>query len=602
MAQQLIDRRDLSFVLWEQLQCESLLDRVGGYDRKACEMILAEARTVALNEVLPTLAEGDREGIRFDSGTVTVPESFHRARKLLLDGGWNNLRVPVDRGGQGAPQFVAAGAAEYFFAANWPLYAYTALGAETAELIHLFGTDEQKATYCPKLVSGEWGGTMLLTEPDAGSDVGALTTSATRNADGTFSLRGTKIFITNGEHDLTQNIVHAVLARIDGDPPGVGGISIFIVPKFLVKEDGTFGERNGIVCTGVEEKTGIHASATCSMSLGAEGACTGYLLGEERRGLRIMFKLINPARMTIGLQSLAYASASYLLALDYARSRVQGRALENFTDPTAPSVPIIDHPDVRRNLLWMRAHVDGMRSFFYYVLNCATRGELGATEEERELNTDLYELLTPVVKDYLAVTGQAVCGQAVQVHGGAGYTREYRVEQYARDCRITTIYEGTSGMQAMDLLGRKLGRKDGMAFMMFLHQIFDTVETARQTPRLESLAARLERVANRLGRVAVDLKGRAFSPDFRVAFAHALPFLHAMGDVVMGWMLLWRASTAAPRIEGAGKKGAAFYEGQIKTAEFFFSTVLPLTEGKLASIEEASPAAIEMDDAMFGGY
>jgi alkylation response protein AidB-like acyl-CoA dehydrogenase len=287
---------------------------------------------------------------------------------------------------------------------------------------------------------------MLLTESEAGSDVGALSTTAIRNSDGSFTLSGNKIFITNGEHDLAENIIHPVLARIDGDPAGTKGISLFLVPKYFVNDDGTLGDRNDIICSGVEEKHGIHASATCSMTLGSKGKCIGYLLGQEREGMKIMFNMINGARMSTGLQGFTYASAAYMLAVNYARERIQGRDLADFADHSAPSVPIIKHPDVRRNLLWMKSYVDGMRSFFYYMTLLATKGKICETAGDRERYGDFFSMLTPVVKDYMAVKGHEVCIQAIQLFGGAGYTKDYLVEQYARDCKITTIYEGTSGI------------------------------------------------------------------------------------------------------------------------------------------------------------
>jgi len=603
MAQLLADKRDQDFVIWEQMGAEAFLQSgpFSSYDRKMCDMILTEARTLAVKEVLPTLAEGDREGLHFENGVVRVPECFRRPFELILEGGWNNLGVLEEMGGQGAPPFIAAAAAEYFMASNYALFIYSAMGNGTADMIHKFGTPEQKATYVRNLTSAKWGGTMLLTESDAGSDVGALTTTAVKNEDGTYLLTGNKIYITNGEHDLVENIIHPVLARIEGDPPGTKGISLFIVPKFFVNPDGSLGERNDIVCEGIEKKHGITASATCSMTLGAKGKCIGFLLGQERQGMKIMFHMINTARMGVGLQALSYASAAYLLALDYARKRIQGRDLQHFNDPSAPSVPIIRHPDVRRNLLWMKSHVEAMRSFFQYVTLCGIKAATLTDETERRLYEDLFGMLTPIIKDYLGVHGHEVCIQAIQVFGGAGYTKDYLVEQYARDCKITTIFEGTSGIQSMDLLARKIGRQNGAVFMHLLGEMHQTVARAKGFPELNSMAEKVEAGANMLGETAMKIGGLAMSPDFRVAFAHSLPFLHAMGDVLMGWMLLWRAETAASKIEGAKGRDLPFYKGQIKTAQFFIETVLPVTRGKMKSIQAASPAALEIDEDSFGG-
>jgi len=604
MSQQVADRRDQEFVIWEQMQCEEILknENYKEFNRKTCDMILNEAKALAVKELLPLMAEGDEKGIKFENGTVKVPESFHRVYKLIQEGEWNNLGLPQEMGGQGAPSFIGAAAAEYFMGSNWALYCYATMGNGTAHIINLYGTPEQKEKYVRKLTAAEWGGTMLLTEPEAGSDVSALTTTAVRNNDGTFSLTGTKIFITNGEHDLAENIINPVLARIEGDPPGTKGISLFIVPKYFVNDDGSLGDRNDIVCSGVEEKHGIHASATCSMTLGSKGDCIGYLLGEERQGMKIMFNMINHARMGTGLQAMSYASAAYLLAVNYARERIQGRDLENFADHSAPAVAIIRHPDVRRNLLWMKSYVDGMRSFFYFMTRCGSQALITESEEEQERYEDLFSMLTPIVKDYMAVKGHEICIQAIQVFGGAGYTRDYLVEQYARDCKITTIYEGTSGIQAMDLLARKIGMKKGLVFMTFLGEIQQTAAQAKAVEALNDLGLKVENTANRLGEVAMHIGKMAMSQDFKVAFAHALPFLYAMGDTIMAWMLLWRAVVASEKLaDKPKKKDVAFYEGQIKTADFFIHTELPLTSGKMEAIKGGCAAAIEITDQGFGG-
>ena len=604
MAQQLVDRRDQDFVIWEQINCADILnlETYKEFNKKTCTLILNEARSLAIRELLPLLSEGDSEGVLYENGTVKVPQNFHRVFALVKEGEWNNLSVPTEMGGQGAPAFLGAAAAEYFMGANWPLFCYASMGNGTAHMIQKYGTPQQKETYVKKLISAEWGGTMLLTESEAGSDVGSLTTAATENPDGSYALSGNKIFITNGEHDLAENIIHPVLARIEGDSPGTRGISLFLVPKYFVNADGSLGDRNDIICSGVEEKHGIHASSTCSMTLGSKGKCIGYLLGQEREGMKIMFNMINGARMSTGLQALTYASAAYLLAVNYARERIQGRDLADFADHNAPSVAIIKHPDVRRNLLWMKSYVDGMRSFFYYMTVLSTKGKICENAADRERHEDLYSMLTPVVKDYMAAKGHEICIQAIQIFGGAGYTKDYLVEQYARDCKITSIYEGTSGIQALDMLGRKLGMKDGSVFINFLAEIQKTVARAKQIDQTRQLAIKVEAAVNRLGEVALQLGKKAMSAEFKVAFAHSLPFLHVIGDTIMAWMLLWRALTASSRLsDKTGKKDQAFYEGQIKTAEFFISTELPATTGKMNAIAEGCAAAIQISDEGFGG-
>ncbi len=601
MAQQLADRRDIDFVIWEQLDGEAFLKEYGydkEFNKKTCDLTINEARNLAIKEILPTMAEGDEQGVTFKDGNVTVPECFKQPHKLILEGEWHTLHVKEEMGGQGAPPFVSAAAVEMFMAANWPLYTYASLGCGTAGMIYNHGTKEQIDTYVPNLVSGKWGGTMVLTEPQAGTDVGALETTAVKNPDGTYSLSGNKIFITAAEQNLTENVIHPVLARIEGHEPGTRGISIFIVPKYFVNQDGSLGERNDIVCTGVEEKQGIHASATCSLSLGSRGTCIGYLLGEEKQGMKIMFEMMNGARMTTGHQAFAYSSAAYLIAVNYARERIQSK---DITDKAGDAVPIIKHPDVRRNLLWMKSYVDGLRSFAYFTWMLEDKALKAATEEDRTKYNGLYELLTPLIKEYLAVHGYDVCVQAVQVLGGSGYIKEYLVEQYVRDCKIASIYEGCSGVQALDLLGRKVPMHKGQVFTAFLDEIQQTIATARGIDATAKLADRLEAAANSLGEAASHLGKTAMEGKIHEAFAHSLPFLHAMGDVIVAWMLLWRAAVAAPKIDGAKKSDAAFYQGQVKTADFFLNTVLYETLAKLESIKATSPAAIEISDEGFGG-
>lgn len=604
MVQQLVDRRDIDFVIWEQMDGEEMLKskKYKDFTKKTCDLILTEARSLAIKELLPTLKPGDEEGVKFDNGVVTVPECFHRPFQLIKEGEWQNLRVPTEMGGQGAPPTVSIAAAEYFIGGNWAVNCYACMGLGTALMIEIFGTPDQKAMYVKKLTSAEWGGTMLLTEPDAGSDVGALTTTATRNQDGTYSLTGNKIFITAGEHDLVENIIHPVLARIEGDPAGTSGISIFLVPKYLVNPDGSLGDRNDIVCTGVEKKHGIRGSATCSMAMGSKGKCVGYLLGEERQGMKIMFYMMNDARLSTGLQGLGCGSAAYLEALNYARERVQGRDLTDFANKEAKSVPIIVHPDVRRNLLRMKAYVSGMRSFYYYATLLGEKLERLSDKKGDSADELFFNMLTPVIKEYMAVMGHDVCIQAMQVFGGTGYTKDSLVEQYARDCKIASIYEGTSGIQAMDLLARKIGAGKGAGFGRLIEEINNIVSQARKIETLVNLAERVKAAAGRLAKLTREMGQKALSKEFKTAFAHSLPYLHVMGDVIMAWMLLWRAVVASRKLgQKCGKKDLAFYNGEIKTAEFFIRTELIVTMGKMAAIEEGCSAAIDIENDGFGG-
>ncbi len=605
MAQVLADKRDIDFVIWEQMNGEEVIKNGNyiGFSRKVCDMMITEARKLAVNEVLPTLQDGDRQGVSFNKGEVKVPESFHRPFELLKQGEWSSLSVPEEMGGQGAPRVIGYAVDEYFTAANWSLLSYLAMNAHAAKMIHLYGTPEQKTVYVKKMVTGQWGGTMLLTESGAGSDVGALETSAVKNADGSYSLKGNKIFITSGEHDLAENIIHPVLARVEGAPSGTKGISIFIVPKYLVNDDGSLGERNDIVCSGVEEKMGIHGSATCSMTIGAKGHCIGYLLGQENQGMKIMFQMMNEMRMAVGLSGLSQASAAYLLAVNYARERIQGKGLENTAAQSAPSVPIIKHPDVRRNLLKMKSYVDGMRSFFYYVTTIQMSMLDADKEADLKFNEDLFSFYTPILKEYLATKSHEVCIQAIQVFGGSGYTKDYPVEQYARDAKVHSIFEGASGIQAMDLLGRKLGKRNGQVFDAFLKKVFKVTDSAKKIDHLAGLGEHVETAANRLSETAMFIGKTAASPRFKVAFAHSLPFLHAMGDTIMAWMLLWRAVVAEEKLSNnPNKKDKVFYSGQIKTAEFFIRTQIPASLGTMESIMDNCDAAIEIEDDAFGNF
>ncbi|RJP39777.1 MAG: acyl-CoA dehydrogenase, partial [Desulfobacteraceae bacterium] len=427
-----------------------------------------------------------------------------------------------------------------------------------------------------------------------------LTTTAVKNDDGTYSITGAKIFISGGDHDLCDNIIHPVLARIEGAPAGTKGISLFLVPKFRVNADGSLGEFNDVVCTGIEEKMGIHGNCTCSLTLGGKGQCIGTLLGEENKGMRAMFLMMNEARLLVGLQGYTCASSAYLYAVNYAKERIQGKNLLQFMDPNAPGVTIINHPDVRRMLLNMKAYVDGMRSLLYFVAYCEDRALTTDDEAEKEKWHGLIEVLTPIAKGYVTDRSFDVCSQAMQVYGGYGYIKEYPVEQLLRDCRITMIYEGTNGIQAMDLLGRKLGMKKGKPIMDLFGEIQKTVASAKQKPELAELAGGVEKALNKLGEVGMHMGQTAMSDKVLTAFANAYPFMEVAGDVVMAWMLLWRSDIAAAKLAGNGKD-AAFYKGQIKALDYFVNSVLPTTQGKMRAILGASDAVATIEDASFGG-
>ncbi len=616
MAQIIADQRDMEFALYEQMGADTLCnyEQFSDFNKKTFNMILSEARKLAVKEILPTFTEGDREGLRFENNQVFVPECFKRPYKLFSDGEWGALTADPEMGGQGLPNIIAQATNEFFFGANtaFGFYPWASFGA--GEVIEKFGTDIQKKLYVKKMFTGVWGGTMVLTEPEAGSDVGNLSTSARENSDGTFTISGNKIFITNAEQDLTDNIVHLVLARIEGAPKGTKGVSLFVVPKIRVNDDGTLGESNDVVCTGIEHKLGINASPTCAVSFGTKGKCIGTLLGEKNKGMQVMFHMMNAARLLIGCVGFSSASAAYLHALDYARQRHQGRDLETMKDPDASPVAIIKHPDIKRMLLWMKSHIEGMRSLLYYGALCLDKSSYAETESERIYNKELLDLLTPIIKSYCTDRGFQICSEALQVFGGYGYTKEYPVEQLLRDVRIAPIYEGTNGIQAMDLLGRKLGLNGGKVFVNLIHEIEKTIELANENQALKPLAAALAKLVHQLGKTAAALGKKASSPAVKTAFAHATPFQEAFGDVIMAWMLLWRANIAEPKlskiIKGLSEdqahekiiknKNAAFYQGQIHSAQFFIETILPVTSGKLYSVSACSDAVSNIPEAAFG--
>ncbi|OQY52514.1 MAG: acyl-CoA dehydrogenase [Desulfobacteraceae bacterium 4572_89] len=603
MAQSIADRRDQEFVLHEMLSASDLANHemFEDFNKKTMDMVVSEARNLAVKELLSTNKEGDEQGCTLDNGKVTVPESFHKAYKLYCEGEWLAMCDDPGFGGQGMPRVLATVAGELFVGANCAFQMYAGLTHGAGKLVEEFGTDEQKKLFLKNLYTGKWAGTMCLTEPEAGSDVGNLSTTAKRNDDGTFTITGNKIFISSGDHDLTENIIHPVLARIEGAPLGSKGISLFLVPKYRVNRDGSLGEPNDVVCTGLEEKMGIHGNSTASLSFGSRGDCIGELLGEENKGMKAMFVMMNEARLGVGLQGFSFATASYINGVNYARERVQGTDLMKIFDKEPKSVAIINHPDVKRQLISMKAYVDGMRSLLYYTALCFDKAEIAETEDEKDKYEGLIELLTPIVKSYCTDRSFEVCAQGVQVFGGYGFIREYPQEQLVRDCKITSIYEGTNGIQAMDLLGRKLGLKKGKPFMDLLGEMNKTIAAAREIQGLDIMAAKVELAVNKLGEVAMHMGMTAMSEKVLDAFATAHPFLDVTGDVCLAWLELWRAVVAAPKIKKARKKDLAFYQGQVKTAEYFITWILPSAMGKMEALQGNIPSIMEIPDAAFAG-
>ena len=624
MPQFIADLRDIEFNLYEIFDLISLCrhDRFKHFNRTAFKLILAEARDFAVKEMLSAYPDGDRQGVCFHDGQVRVPESFHRVHRQYCDNQWNAPASAPAYGGQGLPRLMAAAIREYMMGANWPIYAYGSMGVGTGSMIRRFGSEEQKATYVRKLYTGRWGGTMLHTEPGAGTDLGALATRAVPNGDGSFSLTGQKMFITNGDHDLCDNIIHLVLARVEGDPKGTRGLSMFIVPKFMVGPEGSCGKANGIICSGIETKHGLHGSATCFMRLGCRGPCTGYLLGGQGRGMKVLVTLMNQARLNVGLQALAYGSTAYLYALDHARNRIQGRPLDALARPEAVPVPIIRHPDVKRNLMEMKAVTEGMRSLIYFAMACLDKAGVERDAQRKKELRCLVELLIPLIKGYGCEQGYGVCIQAIQVFGGAGYSRDYPVEAIARDCKITTIYEGCTGIQAMDLLTRKLFKEQGQSVRTLIRHMRALIKETRDQHQAGILGRQFKGLVDRFSRTLSRLEKQAADKDCRNLFAHATPFMAVMGDLCLAWMLLLRAGTAERALSrknlvrkdrvredltredlSCGDLPASdrsFYHGQIRTARFFYQFILPATNGKMDALARYPSVVSDIEDTDFG--
>lgn len=603
MAQYIADRRDQDFVLHEMLEAAKLSEtrKYPEFSRKTIDMTLSAARELALKEILPVQQSGDREEARLENGSVKVPPSYHKPYRKYCEGEWIAMCDDPEYGGQGMPHILATACGEMFGGSNCAFIMYPFLTHGAANIIATVGDEKQKNLYIKKMFSGEWGGTMCLTEAEAGSDVGALQTVATGpNPDGTYDISGNKIFISGGDSDLVSNIIHPVLARIEGAPAGTPGISLFIVPKIWVNDDGSAGEDNDVVVTGIEHKLGIRGNATCSMSFGSNGRCRGWLLGEKNKGMRAMFLMMNEARQGAAMQGMAYASASYLNALNYARERKQGPDLLKATlERNITPVPIIQHPDVRRQLMLMKTYVEGMRGLVYFLGWCFDMVNISEDQPEKEKWQGLIDLLTPIAKAYCTEKGFDVTSMGIQIFGGYGFIEEYPQAQIMRDCRIVSLYEGTTGIQGMDLLGRKLGMKKGRPVMDLMAEIAKTVKAARETG-LDKMAESLQKVLNLFGEASMIIGTAAMSEKVMNAFASATLFTEAAGDVLLAWIHVWRAVVARSKMEKASARDKAFYEGQITGARFFVEHVLPVVIGKIESVKALSSAAIDMPEEAFG--
>src|SRR5271165_452178 len=598
--------RDIEFNLFEVLKRQDLLgaEPFADVDEETARGILDEVRRLAEGPVADSFADADRNPPVFNPAThaVTVPESFKRSYNAFVDAEWFRLELPAELGGTTVPRTLAWSVAELILGANPAVWMYASLGSFSHALWQL-GTPEQKR-FAELAVERKWGSTMVLTEPDAGSDVGAGRTRAIQQPDGTWHIEGVKRFITSAEHDLSENILHIVLARPEGAGSGTKGLSMFLVPKFAVNDDGSLGERNGVYATNVEHKMGLKASTTCELTFGAQHPAVGTLMGDVHDGIRQMFMIIEFARMMVGTKAIAALSTGYLNALDYAKTRVQGADLTQMSDKTAPRVTIMKHPDVRRSLLLQKAYAEGMRALVLYTATQQDAVQLAAASGERdELAVALNDLLLPIVKGFGSERAYEQLAQSLQTLGGSGYLQDYPIEQYIRDAKIDSLYEGTTAIQGIDLYFRKVVRDQGAAVAYLLGQVREFAAADNGNGRLKKERTALARAADNVEAIVNAMDGflgaslGQSAEVYRVGL-NTTRLLLALGDLVVGWLLARQAEVALGKLDkgAVSTSDRAFYQGKVAAAGFFAATVLPRLAAEREIAEATSLDAMELPE------
>ncbi|HOT43993.1 MAG TPA: acyl-CoA dehydrogenase [Spirochaetota bacterium] len=618
-ANPIVDSRDTKFILFEMFEVDKLTkyEKFADFDKDTMESVVDLAEKIAVEQVYPINAAADKNGAKYDAATkkVTIPQEYFPGLKAYYDAGFIGVATDPQWGGMGMPESIYYTVTDYFTAASCAFTMFPMLSIGACNMYMKFLPDYPwKKAVIEKMLTGEWGGTMCLTEPDAGSDVGALKTKATKNADGTYSIKGQKIFISAGDNDFSKNIIHPVLARIEGDPEGTKGISIFLVPKYRIKDDGSIGEPNDVQCAGIEHKMGIHGNPTCTMVFGDEGKCQGFLMGEARQGMKIMFQMMNEARLYVGGQGASVSSAAYMHAVTYARNRVQGKRVEDMMKPDAKNATIMNHPDVRRMLLSMKARVEAMRTL---TLFCGYVTDLVHVEKDtaKKEAQALLDFLIPINKAGNTDSAWEVTADAIQCYGGYGFCSDYPVEQYARDAKILTLYEGTNGIQSMDLAMRKLLMdKDFYNYSVYKKKIEDTIKKAKGVVDDKYIAV-MEKGVAKIDEVVKYMKGLMDGGKYLHIFANATPMQQAFAMLSYAFIHLWALTLVTPKAKEmvGDKKGAdleklladnmeaAYYYGRMLSAQFYIGAEFQKFFGKCDYILAGEAAVVKSTSAIFTG-